>query len=274
MNFTKKIAFGFFISALAITAQALEPDGNECRSRASSASPHSDSGDSAESGTFDDRLPIDELLGKNESCTSLLITGEKSIVDLKRLLSARFPVLKELMIQDICPKDAIQLSILFLKKFRNITSLDLSHIKIGSDGAKKLSPLLGRIKILALPHCNIGKKGFFPLARNLKAVEELNLSLNPIGVVDLCAIAGLKKLKDLELRNCNIIDTGVMALASTDLRKRISFLDLDGNRITKKGLRFLSYFKKPREIHLADNDFSQSDMSVLSSAKKLTIFLE
>ena len=115
--------------------------------------------------------------------------------------------------------------------------LDLGYMHVGDAGAEALAAALGRgalprLKSLGLPRaalCDAGLVALAPALRRRSALESLIFFHNPFGDEGLAALVapppaagappppstgGLKKLKELDLRNTQVTDAGCATLAS------------------------------------------------------------
>ncbi|XP_051726848.1 uncharacterized protein LOC127500029 isoform X39 [Ctenopharyngodon idella] len=176
-------------------------------------------------------------------------SGVKGLIDLLRLECCELKTirfLKSPAAQEACD----YLTEVLGKSPLLLTELDLSEDKLGDLDGEKLSALLmdshSKVEIIKLNNCKLIEKICSVLATVLSTktiLKELNLNNSHLldsGVKEICE--GLKKstLKILKLSNCSITEEGYKALASAlKSNSHLLELDLTGNDPGRSGVKEL-----------------------------------
>jgi len=136
------------------------------------------------------------------------LTGDMSGLPAGLLRLDRLQVLI-LWALDLKAEDAAAIA----ENLKQITSLDLSHNKIGDAGARAIAENLKQITSLSLWNNKIGDAGARAIAENLKQITSLDLWNNQIGDAGARAIAeNLTQITSLSLWNNQIGDKAVAAI--------------------------------------------------------------
>lgn len=138
-------------------------------------------------------------------------------------------------------------------------TLKLRANRIGDEGCHALSrsPLLARMLAhdsrLELRHNGIGADGVTALANSphMIACTSLDLSDNPVSDGALAALVDspyAKRLTALYLRSCGVTDIGAVALARSKRMRKLRFIDVSSNKLTRRGIDEL--WKCRRDWHV------------------------
>ena len=191
--------------------------------------------------------------------------------------------MKSLRILDIdeCPITDAQLA--RIAKLPRLETLDLWNTRVTGDGLASLSAarvlveLRVRIderniqqavnqvgKLTGLKHLGIqGSAPFHDLSPlgNLTKLESLDCWVSPVNNRDTLAIAKLRLLNTLMLRQTMITDSGLEQLSQLD---KLTFLRVDGF-FSDKGLASLGRLKSLRTLQLASPYVSQAAVDALTA---------
>jgi hypothetical protein len=167
----------------------------------------------------------------------------------------------------------------FTKKIKRIRGICLNYNQIDNDIAIKFAHCLEttHLEKLDLSYNRIDSKGAVTLIQLIpNTIRSLALASNPIDdqtVLELSKrILDLPDLEYINLKYCQITDTGAQALARAiaqcDLK--IKFLNISHNNITEKGYQEIwQNFRYCRKEHIASDRFSFSDFDPDADAEIL-----
>lgn len=121
---------------------------------------------------------------------------------------------------------------------KNITTIIITHNRLGSEGIKILaqSKLLPKVDYLHLGSNDLGSEGAKIIAQSelFSEVKTLNLECNGItaeGARALAASPFLTQLTSLNLVDNRVGDEGALAIADSDTLSNLTYLHLGGNRV-------------------------------------------
>lgn len=134
-----------------------------------------------------------------------------------------------------------------LSGMSKLTTLDLNFSKVNDAGMTSVGKLtqLRTLNLISAPITDEGLKE----AAKLANLEEIKAGqVRSLGDVGVKALAACKKLKRLEITNCDLSDHGMKALAGLD---QLEHLYVYGTRVTDEGVKAIANLPNLQELWLS-----------------------
>jgi Leucine-rich repeat (LRR) protein len=167
-----------------------------------------------------------------------------------------------------------------------IKHIDLTGNLIGDNGAALLAQI--ELEELNLTQNQVTSEGAFSLSKS--KVKTLNITANPVGDAGAKALSLSTHLESLEVRECNITNSGAREVLKSPTLKKVNLstnqlsddclsefssnstleaLDLSQNKFTDKAAIFISQHKKIKSLDLSSNYIRDEGVGAIASCQSL-----